>query len=207
MISIIIPTYNKPLRLTKCLKNILSCNFEYKVEIIVVNDGFSDLTNNILNKINYNNEKFDLIVINPPHCGRAQSRNLGAKKATYDILLFLDDDILINVDVVNNHIKLHEGIDNRVVHGRTLSIPYMKIFTEDVSIKPIANFQNPKYKNLASYLYDNNNTSTDFLDKYAVDSRYEKFVQYAVGLDLEYKWVGFVGANTSIKKSFFQTTG
>ena len=209
MISIIIPTYNKPLRLTKCLKNILSCKVNYKIEIIVINDGTLEITNAALDLIINNNVNLDFKVINTNHCGRAMARNIGAENATYDILLFLDDDIIIDADVINMHVKSHvnKSISNYVVHGRVLAIPYLKLFAENDVEKTKIYMQNSKYVELAAYMNDFNNISIDVLNKYATDSKFEKFVKHNVDQNLEYKWVGFVGANTSVKKSFFQTTG
>jgi glycosyltransferase involved in cell wall biosynthesis len=73
------------------------------IEIIVVNDGDSDLT--IPNSLAHG-----LIVINNPNHSVAKARNLGVKHSKGKILLFLDDDMWLTQDglewILNNADKI-----------------------------------------------------------------------------------------------------
>ncbi|PID27218.1 MAG: hypothetical protein CR982_06380 [Candidatus Cloacimonadota bacterium] len=88
-ISIIIPTFNREKDLKNTIDSIFSCMKPY--EIIVVND-FPKRSLKPLNNT--------IIINNKSNLGAAGSRNIGAKKASGDILLFLDDDIIVRKNFV-----------------------------------------------------------------------------------------------------------
>ena len=71
-VSLYIPVYNGELTIESVLKSVLKLN-PGPDEIIVVNDGSSDKTENILN--NYKNHI--IIINNPSNKGLAHSRNVG----------------------------------------------------------------------------------------------------------------------------------
>lgn len=86
MISVIIPTYNAEKYIGKCLKALLSQNYKKRYEIIVVDDGSTDKTAEIVRKF----KKVKLI--EQEHKGPAAARNLGIKHSKGAILLFTDAD-------------------------------------------------------------------------------------------------------------------
>jgi glycosyltransferase involved in cell wall biosynthesis len=94
MISIIIPTYNAERTLDKCLKAIFSSNNK-DFEVLVVDDGSKDNSIRIANLYNCRILKTD------KNRGASFARNLGAKNANGDILLFIDSDIVIKEDTLN----------------------------------------------------------------------------------------------------------
>ena len=68
---------------------------DYKnIEIIVINDGSTDKTSEILKK--YQNYNFK--IIEQENSGVSQARNTGLKTATGDYIMFLDADDIINND-------------------------------------------------------------------------------------------------------------
>lgn len=89
--SIIIPTYKRNDLLYKCLNSILSFkkNKNFKFEIIVTSDSFDDTL--LLKKLFISRE---IVFVNGPRKGPAANRNNGAKQAKGDWLIFLDDDIV-----------------------------------------------------------------------------------------------------------------
>jgi glycosyltransferase involved in cell wall biosynthesis len=89
-ISIIIPTYNEEKVLVDCIKSL--GNQTYKdFEIIVVDDGSTDGTIKVLSELKTNNLK--LKTIQSSHLGAGAARNMGAKHAEGDILVFVDADM------------------------------------------------------------------------------------------------------------------
>jgi len=88
-VSVIIPAYNAENVIDKCLSSLLKQNYPKKsYEIIVVDDGSTDSTKEIVKKF----KKVKLI--EQKHKGPAAARNLGAKHAKGDILLFIDADCI-----------------------------------------------------------------------------------------------------------------
>lgn len=93
MISVIIPVYNSTVTIFKCLKALKNQTLKPD-EVIIVDDGSSD---NLEYKINNTNLSFmpkNLILLKQRHKGVSQARNLGAKKASGDILAFIDSDCI-----------------------------------------------------------------------------------------------------------------
>jgi glycosyltransferase involved in cell wall biosynthesis len=87
--SIIIPTYQRPFELVRCLKAIQNLNYpKEKFEVIVVDDG-SGLEEKLLSHFRTN---LNLILLHQENFGPATARNHGARLAKNDYLAFTDDD-------------------------------------------------------------------------------------------------------------------
>lgn len=89
LISIIIPVYNGEKHIEKCLGDILRQTYK-KFEIIVINDGSTDKTLNILKRIAKEDERVK--VIDKKNTGVSDTRNLGIKESTGDCIMFVDSD-------------------------------------------------------------------------------------------------------------------
>ena len=102
--SIIICTYNKLQHLKLTLQSYHTAfqTFPY-FEVIVCNDGGEDLEADYLK----NYYSFDLKYIKIMHSGRPKARNTGLEAAEGDIVLFNDDDILINPECLKYHMDCH----------------------------------------------------------------------------------------------------
>jgi mycofactocin system glycosyltransferase len=86
-ISIIIPVKNRPQDIQECLMSLGSLDYpKDKVEIIVVNDGSTDSTAEVI-------QSFDIKAIHLPRSiGASACRNLAAGEANGDLLGFTDSD-------------------------------------------------------------------------------------------------------------------
>lgn len=93
-ISIIVPVYNSEKYLDKCLSSLVNQSLG-DIEIIIVNDGSTDNSGDIIDK--YLNDKRVLCVNNTNH-GIGYSRNIGLKKATGMFVAFIDSDDYIDKD-------------------------------------------------------------------------------------------------------------
>lgn len=104
-ISIIVPVFNCEKYIEKNLKSIL--NQKYKnIEIIVVNDGSTDNTFNIVKNISNHDSR--VIVINKENEGVSVARNTGIQYSTGEYIGFVDADDFINNDMYFNMIKTIE---------------------------------------------------------------------------------------------------
>lgn len=90
MISIIIPTYNEEDVILKCLYS-LEIQTGVDFEVIVVDDGSTDKTLRVLSDLR--SKIYDLGILKQEHKGPGAGRNLGAKSAKGDILVFIDSDM------------------------------------------------------------------------------------------------------------------
>lgn len=94
-ISVIIPTYNEEKVILDCLSSLDSQTID-DFEVIVVDDGSSDKTLEVLKKIKVKNYK--LKILKQDHKGPGAARNLGAKSAKGEILVFVDADMTFDKD-------------------------------------------------------------------------------------------------------------
>ncbi len=115
--SIIIPTYNRPQQLARCLQSLVKVTYARdRFEVIVVNDGgerpLPELIANISRAIN-------LRVISQPNQGPATARNIGAAAAIGTYLVFTDDDCTPAHDWLD---CLAEGVgEETAVGGQTIN--------------------------------------------------------------------------------------
>lgn len=99
-ISVIVPAHNEEDVILDSLNVLLDEEYEPK-EIIVVNDGSTDSTREIVESYG---KKLKLINFNTGHSA-AFARNAGAKIATGDILAFIDADVIISKGFLNTLAK------------------------------------------------------------------------------------------------------
>lgn len=89
MYSIIIPLYNKADYIEKAINSVHSQTFK-DFELIIINDGSTDKSFEILNKIDF--KSIDYRIINQDNVGVSTTRNKGVKLAKYTYIAFLDAD-------------------------------------------------------------------------------------------------------------------
>ena len=95
MISIIIPTYNEEDVILDCLESLKRQSLK-DFEIIVVDDGSTDSTVNKLKEVT---------ILHQNHLGAGAARNLGAKNAKGDILVFVDCDMTFDKNFLKMLVK------------------------------------------------------------------------------------------------------
>ena len=101
-ISIIIPAFNCEKYIERNLKSIL--NQKYKnIEVIVVNDGSTDNTLNIVENIS--NQDSRVIIVNKENAGVSSARNTGIQYSTGEYIGFVDADDFIDNDMYFNMIN------------------------------------------------------------------------------------------------------
>jgi len=123
--SFIIPAHNEEDVIGDCINSIKSQPDKYKkkYEIIVVNDGSTDKTKQIVN--DYKNIK--LVDLKEGHSA-AFARNRGAEKARGKYLIFLDADQTLEKDFLEKIIKLSEKENFVIAAFRVLSTKPESIF-------------------------------------------------------------------------------
>ncbi len=87
-VSVVIPAYNEKSSIGDCLGSILKQSHK-DLEIIIVDDGSSDKTKEIV-------KNFPVKLLEQKHLGPGLARNLGAKEAKGDILVFVDADMVFD---------------------------------------------------------------------------------------------------------------
>lgn len=96
--SAILAVYNAESTISSCLDSLLTQSLP--IEIIVVDDGSTDST--IIRIIELKKSHPKITILKQNHGGPALARNLGAKHATTDILLFVDADMVFDKNYVRD---------------------------------------------------------------------------------------------------------
>jgi len=102
MISVIIPAYNEEKSLPACLASLRN-QTQKDIEIIVIDDGSTDRTKQEA-------KKFSVKTLEQSHKGPGSARNLGAKNARGEILVFVDSDMTFDKNFIK---ELTKPITNR----------------------------------------------------------------------------------------------
>lgn len=99
--SVIIPTYNRADFIGQTIRSVLNQDFE-NFELIVVDDGSTDNTQEVVDKIKDNRIRY----YKKENAERGAARNYGAKKAGGEYLNFLDSDDLLYDDHLSSASKI-----------------------------------------------------------------------------------------------------
>lgn len=98
MVSIVVTAYNVQDYINECIESILSQTFQ-DIEIIVVNDGSTDNTENRVKQIKKNNPHITYIY--QSNSGVSVARNKGIEVASGDFIMFVDGDDKIHETLVS----------------------------------------------------------------------------------------------------------
>jgi glycosyltransferase involved in cell wall biosynthesis len=146
-ISVVIPCYNHAHYLPFAVQSVLQQTLQ-DFEIIIVNDGSTDMTSDISQKIIEDNPRFSIKLINQANSGLASTRNSGIAKSIGQYILPLDADDTIAPTMLR---ECAEILD----HQKSISIVYTdrKDFGESEKIVLAGDFKirYVKYFNQISY--------------------------------------------------------
>ena len=96
--TVIIPAYNASKYIKRCVLSLKNQTYK-NVEIIVINDGSTDNTLEIINSL-------DITVIDKENGGVSSARNMGLKIATGDYILFVDADDYVEKNYIESIVNI-----------------------------------------------------------------------------------------------------
>lgn len=128
-ISVIVAVYNTEKYIEKCLRSLLNQTYQ-NLEIIVVDDGSTDNSKEVLKKYSHN-DKIKLIY-NKKNSGLSYSRNVGLENATGDYIGYIDSDDYVDLDYYE---KLIQAI---IENKADIAICDMKIVDEETNTEVIS---------------------------------------------------------------------
>jgi glycosyltransferase involved in cell wall biosynthesis/peptidoglycan/xylan/chitin deacetylase (PgdA/CDA1 family) len=107
--SVVMPTFQRRDVVCAAVEALGSMAYDGAVELIVVVDGSTDGTAEALRQVDC---PFAMRIIEQPNRGASAARNRGAECAAHDIILFLDDDMFCQPDLVEQHARQYrDGAD------------------------------------------------------------------------------------------------
>lgn len=131
-LSVILSTYNEEKYILESVNSILNQTYPY-FELIIVNDGSTDSTSEILKSITDSR----VTVINKGNSGLADSLNVGIKVSKYDWIARMDGDDVAELDRFERQVSyLNDSVD--IVGGQYRVIDSEgKLKSSSVSHKPL----------------------------------------------------------------------
>jgi len=138
-ISILVPAHNEGKYLKKTIKSILNCGYKGKKEIIVIDDGSTDNTPQIIEEF----KKTKLIKsIRTNHIGKSKALNKGLKLAKNEIVITIDGDTCLEKGSMK---KLVAPFSDKMVAATT------GVIKVENTKKPLSWFQKLEYLNFAFF--------------------------------------------------------
>ena len=124
LISVIIPTYLEEKNVENCLKSVKSQNFDTnKIEIVVVDSDSFDKTKVV-------SKKYADKIINLEERGVGKARNIGAKVAKSEILLFLDADTILDSNFISEMWRSFSDPNVVCVSGAVMGLEKLGIIAD-----------------------------------------------------------------------------
>lgn len=122
IVSVVVPTFNRRQSLKRLVEALALQTFPAdEFEVVIVSDGSTDGTDDDLRDDRLARRVRPVFQSNS---GPAVARNTGVAAARAPLILFLDDDVVPEPTLVEEHVKSHEGSDGRlVVIGPMLTPP------------------------------------------------------------------------------------
>ncbi|USK91798.1 glycosyltransferase [Rossellomorea marisflavi] len=105
LVSVIIPVYNTEEFLEECINSVINQTYK-NIETIIINDGSTDRSKEVLSSYSKKNLKFT--IIDQPNSGNSVARNKGISNANGKYILFVDSDDFISRDLISDAVLLLE---------------------------------------------------------------------------------------------------
>ena len=105
LVSVIIPVYNCQLYIEKCIRSLLSQEYE-EIEIITVDDGSTDESADVIKKIQTESSRIRYFYQDNSGPGRARNKAITEAKGKY--LLFVDADDYVSRDYIADMVECAE---------------------------------------------------------------------------------------------------
>ena len=120
-LSVIIPVYNEEKTVEKVLDYIFRKKFPLELEVLVVNDGSQDkseeIIKNFIKRYKAKSKKIKIKLFSKKNEGKGSAVRLGIKMAKGDIIIIQDADLEYNPDDYNKIIKPIIDGKEKVVYG------------------------------------------------------------------------------------------
>lgn len=152
--SIIIPVYNSQSTLERCFYSLVNQTY-HDIECIFVNDGSTDSSWEILEKLSKSDSRVK--IYKKENGGVSSARNFGISKASGKYICFVDSDDTIEITMIE------ELYNNMILYDCELSIcGYNKIYNKNENLHDISDYEIEVIDNKTEF-YRNINIYEGFL--------------------------------------------
>jgi glycosyltransferase involved in cell wall biosynthesis len=128
-LTITVSSYNRDDKVLETVRRLFESDFTgfQKIELIVVDDGSPRSVEAALARLEKIPEVIDLRIITQENAGIGATRNRGFREARAKLVLFLDDDILLNPSTLREIVEAHRTGPGAVIFG---NYPFISHETE-----------------------------------------------------------------------------
>ncbi len=107
LVSVVVPCFNVEMYIEKCLRSIINQTYQ-NIEILMVDDGSTDGTVNVINRIISEENGGIVRLISQTNAGASAARNKGIENATGKYLAFVDSDDWVSENYIFNMVHTME---------------------------------------------------------------------------------------------------
>ena len=120
-VSVVVPAYDQAALLGHALRALLDQTLAPdRYEVVVVDDGSTDDTTRVVEALA---PRIRLLRF-PANRGRSAARNAGIRAARADLIVFVDSDVLVRPDFLDQHRRTHAGHGREVLsRGPVVTVP------------------------------------------------------------------------------------
>ncbi len=209
-LSLVMPTYNKLPRLSLVLASLSRQTYPtHQWEVVIVDDGSTDATSAYLDTFT---PPFTLRRLCADRTGRSAARNRGLAHANFDVIVFLDDDVLLPPEFVAAHAAEQQNAP-AVVHGRIVDLTALKFFDDPSKgiFYPEFNSRSRSSSLLREACLTEQDVVEQFDRKVRTEQRttaFESVIETVLtGRAPGPPWIGFTGGNVAVPKAWLMDAG
>ena len=142
LVSIIVPVFNAEKYLPKTINSLQNQTYK-NLEIILVDDGSTDLSREFCDKYGNNDKRIKVFHIR--NCGSAKARNYGLKKASGKYIMFVDSDDFLERNGIELLTQVAEKYNLDMLCGR---YNYVDDLGNKLNVKAKSFFKNLECKDI-----------------------------------------------------------
>jgi len=133
-ISIVVPVWNEENRVTECLVSLKNQDFN-NFEVIIIDDGSTDNSKNIIEKFIENDDRFKYVL--KDHGGIGKTLNAGFKLCKSDLLTWVSADSWVNHNFLSELKKaLDENPDKILAYSNWCYCDELKVIQKELKESP-----------------------------------------------------------------------
>lgn len=121
-ISVVIPTVNRKKILRRVIEGLIKQTYPAdRFEVVIVDDNSTDGTQDTVKELRQIHNNIRYIKQLPGKKGPAAANNLGIRNAAGDFILFINDDVIPDMHMLEEHMKYHNKYQNITVQGKVIN--------------------------------------------------------------------------------------
>ncbi len=149
LVSIILPAYNAERTIEECLASLVRQDYP-NIEIIVVDDGSTDRTSSILNRLS---ATYHMRIVNGEHGGRSHAKNMGIEMARGEFIAFAESDAKYDERWVSGALGRFEHDVGGVV-GPRYCWSKDTIVSKSIDLKLRLRYHDPSFRPITGWVFN-----------------------------------------------------